>query len=75
MGVRPLIMIFVTINKAYMICVHSALCHALFFAGFFGTALLFCYNWSTFWFFPFPSFGRAVRNGKQINAFFPHFCE
>lgn len=30
MGVRRLIIIFESINKAYMICVHSALCHALF---------------------------------------------
>lgn len=73
MGVKHLIMIFVSINKAYVICAFCFMSCSFFFAGFCGTALLFCYNWSTFWFFPFPSFGRAVRNGKQINAFFSSF--
>ena len=45
-------------------------------SGFCETAFLFCCNWSTFCFSPFPSLGRAVEKGKQINAFFSsHFCE
>lgn len=48
---------------------HSALCRAVLFTGFSGFAYSFCYSQSTCCFFSFPSFGRAVENGKQINAF------
>lgn len=63
MGAGHFIVISVTINITYM-CAACVISHS------FPLRILWGCAGPLSFFFLFPSFGRAVQNGKQINAFF-----